>query len=141
MEISDSPGPSAAALDATEAPANTAREARKRGLFATGGVVGAVLTSSCCILPLVFFSLGISGAWIGNLTALYPYKPYFVAITLLFLAGGFYLAYRKPKMACEPGSYCATPASGRVLKISLWSATLLVSAALAFPYAVPYLLD
>jgi len=109
--------------------------------MAAGSVLGAIAASSCCILPLVLFSLGIGGAWIGNLTALYPYKPYFVTITLLFLAGGFFMAYRKPKVSCEPGSYCATPTSGRVLKISLWGATLLVSAALAFPYIAPYLLD
>ncbi len=125
--------------EALTAPGNN--ETNKQRIMATGGILGAFASSACCILPLVLFSLGISGAWIGNLTALYPYKPYFVTFTLLFLGGGFYLAYRKPKMACETGSYCATPASGRILKISLWSSTLLVSAALAFPYAVPYLLD
>jgi len=114
---------------------------KKKGLLAGGSVFGALLASSCCILPLVLFSLGIGGAWIGNLTALYPYKPIFVTITLAFLAGGFYMAYRKPKAACEPGSYCATPTSGRVLKISLWGSTLLVAAALAFPYFAPLLLD
>jgi len=119
----------------------TERPTGREKLFAAGGIFGALAASACCILPLVLFSLGIGGAWIGNLTALYPYKPYFVTIALLFLAGGFYIAYRKPKMACEPGSHCATPASGRILKISLWSAALLVSAALAFPYVVPYLLD
>lgn len=121
--------------------AAASNETNKQRIMATGGTLGALAASACCILPLVLFSLGISGAWIGNLTALYPYKPYFVTITLLFLAGGFYLTYRKPKTACETGSYCATPASGRILKFSLWSSTLLVSAALAFPYAVPYLLD
>jgi len=113
----------------------------KKNIMAAGGVFGALAASSCCILPLVLFSLGISGAWIGNLTALYPYKPYFVTITLLFLAAGFYLTYRKPKVACASGSYCATAAAGRMLKISLWGATVLVIAALAFPYAAPYLLN
>jgi len=116
-------------------------ETGKKGIMAAGSILGAITASSCCILPLVLFSLGIGGAWVGNLTALYPYKPYFVTITLLFLAGGFYMAYRRPKAVCGPGSYCATPTSERVLKISLWSATLLVSAALAFPYVAPYLLD
>ena len=141
MDISNTQGPSAADLDdATMQQAND-QDTRKRRLFATGGVAGSLLASSCCILPLVLFSLGIGGAWVGNLVALYPYKPYFVTVTLLFLAGGFYMAYRKPKMVCEPGSYCATPTSGIVLKASLWGATLLVAAALAFPYAAPYLLD
>ncbi len=116
-------------------------ETGKKRLVATGSILGAIAASSCCIVPLVLFSLGIGGAWIGNLTALYPYKPIFVTITLAFLAGGFYMAYRKPKMACETGSYCASPASDRVLKVSLWGATLLVIAALAFPYIAPYLLN
>ncbi len=141
MEITDNQDSTVVDLDTMTIQEALNSETRKRGMFATGSVVGAVLASSCCILPLVLFSLGIGGAWIGNLTALYPYKPYFVTMTLIFLAGGFYMAYRKPKVACEAGSYCATPASGRVLKISLWGATLLVAAALAFPYAVPYLLD
>jgi mercuric ion transport protein len=32
------------------------------------GLLGALAASSCCILPLVLFSLGVSGAWIGNFT-------------------------------------------------------------------------
>jgi MerT mercuric transport protein len=47
-------------------------------LTALGGILGAIAASSCCIAPLVLFSLGISGAWIGNLTALAPYQPYFI---------------------------------------------------------------
>jgi len=37
---------------------------------AAGGLLGALAASSCCILPLVLFGLGIRGAWIGNLTQL-----------------------------------------------------------------------
>ena len=114
--------------------------ARRRKLAASGSVLGAIVSSSCCILPLVFFSLGISGAWIGNLTALYPYKPIFVTITLAFQAFGFYMVYRKPKEACEPGSYCAQPASGRLVKAALWGSTVLIIAVLVFPYLVPVFL-
>jgi len=122
-------------------PLEQTDKSRKERIAAAGSVFGAIAASSCCIVPLVLFSLGIGGAWIGNLTALYPYKPYFVTITLVFLAGGFYMAYRKPKTVCEPGSYCAAPASGRILKLALWMSTLLVAAALAFPYFAPYLLN
>jgi len=90
----------------------------------------------------VLFSLGVTGAWIGNLTALYPYKPIFFVITAVFLAGGFYQIYRKPKAgACEAGTYCAAPISDRINKITLWSATILVVAAVAFPYVAPLLLE
>ncbi|WP_222873573.1 mercuric transporter MerT family protein [Hankyongella ginsenosidimutans] len=55
--------------------------------LATGGLIGAVLASSCCVVPLVLVTLGVSGAWIGSLTALEPYKLFFVLVTLALLAG------------------------------------------------------
>jgi mercuric ion transport protein len=109
-------------------------------LLATGGLVGAVLASSCCIGPLLLLSVGVSGAWIGNLTALAPYQPLFIAITVVFLAAGFWRVYRKPKVACEEGSYCATPTSSRALKLALWVATVLAIAALSVNVLVPRLL-
>jgi mercuric ion transport protein len=65
---------------------------RKAGLTAAGGIFGAIAASSCCIVPLALFALGISGAWIGNLTALAPYQPIFIGVTLAFLAAGYYLS-------------------------------------------------
>ena len=56
-------------------------ETRRQGLIAFGGVLGGLAMSSCCILPLVLFSLGVTGAWIGNLAALYPYQAYFFVAT------------------------------------------------------------
>ena len=114
----------------------------RSGLLATGGILGAIAASSCCILPLVFFSMGIGGAWMSNLTALAPYQPIFVAITLGFLGAGFWRVYRRPKAAecCAESSYCASPTSNWVLKIALWSATALVLAVLTFPYIAPILL-
>ena len=117
-------------------------ETTKKSLFVGGGVLGAVAMSSCCILPLALFSLGVTGAWIGNLTALYPYKLYFLIPTAAFLAGGFYLVYRRPRAnECEPGGGCVTSRSDRINRVVLWSATLLTAMALAFPYVAPALLD
>ncbi len=117
-------------------------EQRKKTLFASGSVLGALAMSSCCILPLALFSLGVTGAWIGNLAALYPYKMYFFLATAGLLAAGFYRTYRKPKAAaCEEDGYCGTPISDRINKAMLWAATVLVLAALAFPYYAPVLLD
>jgi mercuric ion transport protein len=39
---------------------------RRQNLMAAGGLLGALAASSCCILPLVLFGLGVSGAWIGS---------------------------------------------------------------------------
>ncbi|HEY5568891.1 MAG TPA: mercuric transporter MerT family protein [Gammaproteobacteria bacterium] len=116
------------------------KESGKRGLLATGGLLGAVLASSCCIGPLLLLSLGVSGAWIGNLTALAPYQPLFLLVTLGFLAAGFWTVYRKPKAACVEGSYCASPTSERVLKVALWVAALLALAAVGVNVLAPRLL-
>jgi mercuric ion transport protein len=124
--------------------ATTARHSRSgdtgKALAATGGVLGAIAASSCCIVPLALFGLGIGGAWIGNLTALAPYQPIFVAMTLGFLGYGFYRVYRLPRKACADDGACARPLPDRIVKTALWSATALVAAALAFPYVAPVLL-
>jgi mercuric ion transport protein len=122
---------------ASERPQKTT----KPTLAAAGGLLGAIAASSCCIAPLVLFSLGIGGAWLGNLTALAPYQPIFVVVTLGCLGTGFWMVYRRPRAASANGSHCAPPGSRRIVKIALWSATVLIAAAMAFPYVAPILLD
>ncbi len=112
------------------------RDTKKR-IAATGSVIGARLASSCCIVPLVLVTLGASGAWIGNLTMLEPYKPLFAAVTFVFLGLGYWQVYRKRDVACEEGSYCATPASDRIAKGALWIATILVLLALTIDVWAP----
>lgn len=120
--------------------ASEQREVERQRLVVAGGILGALAASSCCIIPLVLFSLGIGGAWVGNLTALAPYKPFFVAGTAALLGYGFYLVYWKPRRACADGSACARPMPGRLVQIALWLAAVLVAAAFAFDFVAPYLL-
>ena len=56
-----------------------------------GGALAAIVASACCLGPLVLVTVGISGAWISNLTALEPYRPIFIGVALVFMA----LAYRQ----------------------------------------------
>jgi mercuric ion transport protein len=114
--------------------------AGRERLIAVGGILGALAASSCCIVPLILFSLGVGGAWISNLTALAPYQPLFVAATAVILGYGFYLVRWKRGQACAGSTACARPISNRIVGLSLWGATLLVAAALAFNYVAPLLL-
>lgn len=114
---------------------------RGQKVAAAGGIVGALAASSCCILPVVLFSLGIGGAWIGNFTQLAPYQPYFIAGTLAFIGAGYWLVYRASKMACAEGDACARPLPNRFVKITLIAATVIVLSAWAFDYIAPYLLS
>jgi mercuric ion transport protein len=114
---------------------------RQQRLVVAGGFLGALAASSCCILPLVLFSLGVSGAWIGNFTQLAPYQPYFIAATIGFLGYGYWLVYRSAKLACADGEACARPLPNRLVKTGLVLATILVVAALGFDFLAPLLMD
>jgi len=105
-----------------------------------GGILGALAASSCCVLPLVFVSLGVSGAWIGNLTAVAPYQPYILALTVIALGYGFYSVYWRPRAVCSDGT-CERPLPSRAVKIGLWVGTSLVVVALTFPRIVLMLSD
>lgn len=122
--------------EAEALPSNGAED-RKRGWFAAGGVIGAFLASACCIVPLALLMLGVSGAWIGTLTALEPYKPYVAAVALIFIGLGFRQVYFKDRPVCVEGSYCARPQSALITKTALWLATGLVLLALTINWWAP----
>src|SRR6267142_7186060 len=113
---------------------------RRQNLMAAGGVLGTLAASSCCILPLVLFGLGVSGAWISNLTRLAPYQPYFIAATAACLGGGYWLWYRSRKIACAGGEVCARPLPNRMVTMGLILATVLVIGALALDFLAPLFL-
>lgn len=113
-------------------------EARKRWL-AVGGVLGALFASACCIGPLLLLMLGISGAWIGNLTALEPYKPIFAVVALGFIAAGFWQVYFRKSVDCVPDSYCARPSAAWIIQTALWAALVLVLLALTIDWWAPLL--
>jgi len=106
-----------------------------KSALAIGGLA-AILASTCCLGPLVLVLLGFSGAWIGNLTVLEPYRPIFIAVAV----GLLWFAYRRifrPVTACRPGELCAIPQVRTTYKIIFWVVVALVLVALAFPYVLP----
>lgn len=115
--------------------------ARGQTLFAAGGILGALAASSCCILPVALFGLGVSGAWIGNFTRLAPYQPYLIAATVAVLACGYWSVYRSSMVDCVDGATCARPLPNRIVKAVLIAATALVVAALGFNFLAPLFLD
>jgi len=105
--------------------------------------VGALAASACCILPMVLFSLGAGGVWVGRLAALSPYQPWFIGFAAVSIGFGFRQVYGRPKAACADGAdgaACARPLPRRLVKTALWSATALVLAAIVYPFVIPYVL-
>jgi mercuric ion transport protein len=103
-------------------------------LFAGG--VAAILASACCLGPLVLITLGISGAWIGNLAALEPFRPWFIGAALVAMIFAWRRIYR-PAEACQPGEICAVPQVRTAYKVVFWIVALLILTALAFPFVLP----
>ena len=106
-------------------------------LAAVVGVLGAIFASSCCVVPLVLVTMGVSGAWIGTLSALAPYQGYVAAFTLGVLGLGFWRVYGAKVEICADGSYCGSPAANRLTKIALWCALALVGSALSIDWWAP----
>jgi mercuric ion transport protein len=106
------------------------------GALIVGGLA-AILASTCCLGPLVLVALGLSGAWIGNLTQLEPYRPFFIACALvaLFFAGRRIF---RPAQDCQPGEVCAVPRTRRVYKTIFWIVSALVLVALVYPYVAKF---
>ncbi len=115
---------------------NTDEAGAGRGALAASGLA-AILASTCCLGPLVLLSLGFSGAWIANLTALEPYRPVFLGIALLalFLAGRRVF---RPATACRPGEVCAIPQVRTTYRVVFWAVAALIAVGLIFPWIAPW---
>ncbi|MVA97781.1 mercury transporter MerT [Nitratireductor sp. CAU 1489] len=110
------------------------------GLAIGAGLFGALAASACCMIPLGLFLIGVSGAWIGNLTALAPFQPFILAATGVCLGYGFWRLRSARGRDCAKGSACARPLSRRLVNWTAGLATILVVAALAFDMVAPALL-
>lgn len=114
---------------------------KAKAVIAGGGFAsfGAILASSCCIIPIIFFNMGIGGAWLGNLSVLQPYRVHFISVAILMFAAGLFLFVRsqsKTDGACDPKD-------GKRIKrvpITLALSAILIAAAIIWPEVEPYLL-
>ncbi|MBI3669220.1 MAG: mercury transporter MerT, partial [Acidobacteria bacterium] len=90
--------------------------------LAVSSTLAAFLASLCCLGPLVLGGVGFGAALVATFA---PLRPYFLTLSGVLLALGFYLVYRKPKHApaCE-GETCAPESpTRRMAKSLLWLAT------------------
>ena len=100
------------------------------------GVLAAVGASVCCVGPLVLLALGISGSWVGSLTAMEPYRPFFIGLTLLFLGLTFRKLYLVSQV-CAPGTPCADPRTFKWQRLTFWIVAALLLGLLAVPSLSP----
>ncbi|GEM_PF-71001 len=111
--------------------ATTKSNRERTGIYAA--VAAAVAASICCLGPLVLVGLGASGAWIGNLSAMEPFRPYLIAASAAALGYAFWRVYRAPAAECGPDGECKINKAPKYNKIALWVATIGIAAMLAAP--------
>ena len=101
-----------------------------------GGVLASIGASVCCVGPLLLLSLGIGGAWIGNLTALEPYRPVFILLVLLFLGLAFRKLYLVPQH-CDSEANCIADRTQNAQRIVFWIVAPLLLGLVAIPWLIP----
>jgi len=106
---------------------------RGKVLSVMGSVGAGIMSMVCCVGPVVLSALGLGGgAFLAQLT---PFRPYWIGVSVIMLALGFYLTYRPRKVECEDGT-CRIERAGLWNKIAIWSATAAVAVMFALPYAL-----
>lgn len=111
---------------------------RARTVAAIASLLAALAASSCCLLPVILFTLGAGGAWIGTLVRLAPFQPYFIAAAVVCLGAGYWMVYRS-HVGCAVRGSCGAPVGDRVIKSVLGLVTGLVALAIGFDLIAPLL--
>ena len=110
---------------------------RKTAPALTLAGLAALLASSCCVLPLVFALVGISGAWIAQLRVLEPYSNVLLAVAFASLAYAAWRLYRPARgeeAVCRDGT--CSPAVG-VARRWFWLVAVLTLIPLLVPLVAP----
>nr|WP_137944510.1 mercuric transporter MerT family protein [Paucibacter sp. M5-1]MCZ7883130.1 mercuric transporter MerT family protein [Paucibacter sp. M5-1] len=102
-------------------------------------VLAAIGASVCCVGPLVLLALGIGGAWIANLAALEPLRPWFITAMLLFLGLAFRRLYLQPQI-CKTGAMCAESIVLKHQRLIFWGVALTLLVLLSVPWLAPLFL-
>ena len=125
-------------MDAEETGHEAKQASAKGSLIA--GLLAGITASICCVGPLVLLMLGISGSWISNLSALEPYRPFFIGVAIVFLWLAYRKIYRKQK-SCNTNAVCATQQGQRIQHILFWVIAILIALSISFPWYGPVLFD
>jgi mercuric ion transport protein len=106
-------------------------------VLAGGGVAAALAASTCCVLPLSLAAVGVSTAWLANLSALAPFQLGFRLLAVLLLGAGFWMVYGRPaKITADQA--CAAVPSQQFAKATLWFGLLLMTLVLTSGWWLRY---
>jgi mercuric ion transport protein len=73
----------------------------------------------------------------STLTAMEPARPFFIVLTLVFMALGYRRLYRTPS-CCAEGANCAISDIQRRQRLVFWLSSTFILILLAFPWLAPF---
>lgn len=84
---------------------------KKETMTSVGAMAAALLAATCCIGPVLFVLFGASFAFLGKLSFMESFRPYFLGLAGMMVGYSFWKLYlKKPDCAC--------PADVRIRRIS-----------------------
>ena len=97
----------------------------------SGGIIAAVISSICCVGPLVLGAIGIGGA--SSLLFLEDYRNIILVVVTILITIGWIMNYRLEQKECKEGSMCADPKQRKIRRISLGIGTFIAVLFMASP--------
>jgi mercuric ion transport protein len=111
--------------------------------FAALGLVaglGAIVASSCCVIPLGLAALGASASVLFGLGAVAAWRIPLLSLSAMMIVGGWGAWWLKRPAECSTGASCASPQRSRATLALLLCATAIVLTAASWSYIDPTLL-
>ena len=125
-------------METSSATAGSQQSTTRAGSALTLAGIAALLSSACCVMPLVFAIVGISGAWIGQLRRLAPWSA---SLSVLAVASLGFAAWRLYRPAAAAVCDTADPAACRRVSGAarrwFWLVVVLTLVPLLVPLAAP----
>ena len=93
-----------------------------------GGLAAAFGVASCCGLPFLLATFGLSSAWLGGIALLAaPHRPLLLWAAAICLATGCALLWRRRAVNCTSEAVCSKPAVRNLTAIGLLAGMVLLT--------------
>lgn len=108
----------------------------KNVILSSGSFIAALLASTCCALPFLLFSIGVSGAWIGSMRVFEPYANFFLGAAIVLVTLSVNFSRKARREGCDADGVCATPRAARFSNTMLVISLLLILLSVFWPSIV-----
>jgi mercuric ion transport protein len=121
-------------------PAVAAASPQWLAAFGLVAGLGAVVASSCCLVPLGLAALGAGASILGGLEVVAAWRVPLLSVSAFAVLGGWGAWWLKHPVACGSGQSCASPRRSRKTLALLLCASAIVAVAASWSYIDPLML-